>query len=401
MQDENRYREEARRSFESLMILLQKDVALALAGPKLRENTINRLEEEKILEKWKAGKNEGALNFNRFSKDFLRRISTLDPPLDKIRLQKIIKAGEEAWEALWYPVPNGCAENFRHPYLHGTNRQRTIDFLQSIANHSEGEVKEKVERFHLAMENAENSKRKWQELETSIPEIEKYTQELKELSEQLGKLTSERNEAKFSLEGLNTELGKKRAEFGRYMERKGTSRPALRRANLADKYTTLIQELLKEALPREVGGVAQEMTRVWKAMAHHSDRVDKIEITPECEVKMLTVNGENLHVIDKSAGASQVFTQALITAITKVSGRAFPFVVDTPLARLSRKQRIGVLKTFTDRTGQVILLSTDEEVIDDKVDAIRDRLLVGFELKISTDNGIAVTHVQNLDLKDI
>ncbi len=401
IQNENRYREEARRSFESLMALIQKDIALALAGHELREQTINRLEQEKILEKWEAGKSEGASNFNRFSKEFMRRISTLEPPLDKFQLQKINEAGEEAWEALWYPAPNGCAENFRHPYLQGTSRQRTIDFLQSIANHSEGEVKEKVECFHLAIENAENSKRKWQELQTSIPEIEKFTQKLKERSEQLGKLTSERNGANNSLEGLNSDLGKKRAEFGRYMERKGTSLPALRRANFADKYSALIQELLQVALPREVGGVAQEMTRVWKAMAHHSDRVDKIEITPECKVKMLTVNGEDLHVIDKSAGASQVFTQALITAITKVSGRAFPFVVDTPLARLSREQRIGVLKTFTDRTGQVILLSTDEEVIGDKVDAIRDRLLVGFELKITTDNGITVTHVQNLDLKDI
>ena len=116
---------------------------------------------------------------------------------------------------------------------------------------------------------------------------------------------------------------------------------------------------------------------------------------------MLTADGSDLHRIDKSAGASQVFTQALITAITKISGRTFPFVVDTPLARLSRVQRIGVLKTFTDRPGQVILLSTDQEVVDDKLDAIRNRIIASYELKVAHDEGIAITTVHELDLRTI
>ena len=91
----------------------------------------------------------------------------------------------------------------------------------------------------------------------------------------------------------------------------------------------------------------------------------------------------------------------MITAITKVSGRTFPFVVDTPLARLSRDQRIGVLKTFTDRPGQVILLSTDQEVVDDKLDAIRDRIIASYELKVAHDEGVAVTTVHELDPRTI
>ena len=196
-------------------------------------------------------------------------------------------------------------------------------------------------------------------------------------------------------------LRRSERELGRYMARQGASAPALQRAAHADRYAELIQNLLKEALPSEVGEVSEQMTRAWKAMAHLSDRVDRIEITADCEVKMLNARGDDLHEVDKSAGASQVFTQALITAITKVNGRTFPFVVDTPLARLSRDQRIGVLKTFTDRSGQVILLSTDEEVVDDKLDAIRERLLAAFELKIRSDKGIAVTSVQRLDPEQI
>ncbi len=76
-------------------------------------------------------------------------------------------------------------------------------------------------------------------------------------------------------------------------------------------------------------------------------------------------------------------------------------MVDTPLARLSRAQRLGVLKTFTDRPGQVILLSTDQEVVDDKLDAIRHRLAGSYELRIAHDRGVAVTTVHELGIGSV
>lgn len=79
----------------------------------------------------------------------------------------------------------------------------------------------------------------------------------------------------------------------------------------------------------------------------------------------------------------------------------FPFIVDTPLARLSLEQRLGVLKTFTDRSGQVILLSTDQEVVDDKLEAIRDRLSRVYELSVTQDKNVPVTTVRRIELDRI
>ncbi len=397
MQTEQRHRDEAQRAMDALLALVQEDVALAVAGSELRNRARERLEAEARRERWEAGRNEGAQNLDRFALELGRRVSALDPPLDDNRRLAVVEAGKEAWDALWHPAPEGCPENYRHPSLNGTIRDKAIERLQSLDNHTEGEVAGQEERFRVAVERAESVKRERLELESTAPEVERLTQKLREISEQMGHYKSQRNEADRAIQGKKSELAQKRAELGRYMSSQGASAPALRRANFADRYAALIQDLLKYALPSEVGEVADEMTRAWKAMAHMSDRVDRIEITSDCEVRMLTNDGDDLHSIDKSAGASQVFTQSLITAITRVSGRTFPFVVDTPLARLSRAQRIGVLKTFTDRAGQVILLSTDEEVVDDKLDAIRERLVAAFELKIRSDKGVAVTSVHKLD----
>ena len=398
LDDENRYREEARRAIEDLIALMARDVALAIAGKPLRSATLDRLQSEAKREAWEAGRDEGNRNLDRFAADLSERIGRLEPPLCESRREAVIEAAKAAWAALWHPPPDGCADDYLHVALTGAARTETIKRLDAIGRHSTAEVSEHVERFKAARATADAKKREHLELERAAPEAEEQTRRLTELAEQRGQYTEQRNAAQHEIDAATAKLADSRAELARYVSRLGTHAPALTHAVRADAYAKLIGDLLKDAVPYEVGEVADEMTRAWKAMAHMSDRVERIDISPDCEVRMLTAGDTDLHRIDKSAGASQVFTQALITAITKVSGKTFPFVVDTPLARLSRDQRIGVLKTFTDRSSQVILLSTDQEVVDDKLDAIRHRIVASYELRVAFDRGVAVTTVHELDL---
>ena len=400
-EDESRHRDEAERASTELSDLISSDIAFAIAGISLRSTTLDRLRSEATREAWETGRNAGNRNLVRFTTDLSSRISSLEPPLAEKSRNAVIAAAKEAWAALWHPPPDGCAEGYLHPALTGPMRAGVIDQLESVGRHSASEVSGHVERFNVAVATAEAKKRERLELEQIAPEVQEQAKRLKELTEQSGRYKEQREAAQREIDAATAALGDRRAELARYVARLGTHAPSLTYAARADAYIKLIEDLLDEAVPHEVGEVAEEMTKAWKAMAHMPDRVDRIEITPECEVRMLSAGGSDLHRIDKSAGASQVFTQALITAITKVSGRTFPFVVDTPLARLSREQRIGVLKTFTERRGQVILLSTDQEVVDDKLDAIRDRIIASYELKVTHDEGIAVTTVRELDLRGV
>ena len=400
-EDENRHRGEAERATNDLTALISGDIAFAIAGTSLRNATLDRLQSEAKRETWETGRDEGNRNLDRFAADLSTRIDRLEPPLQESLRDAVVGAAKEAWAALWHPPPKGCADGYLHPALAGTTRTSVIDHLEAVGRHSAGEISGHVERFNAAVEMAEAKKRERFELERMAPEIDKQAARLRELTEQSGRCKEQRDAAQREIEADTAELGDRRAELARYVSHLGTHAPALAYAAKADAYIKLIDDLLEDAVPYEVREVADEMTRAWKAMAHMSDRVERIDITPECEVRMLTADGDDLHEIDKSAGASQIFTQALITAITKVSRRTFPFVVDTPLARLSRVQRIGVLRTFTDRSGQVILLSTDQEVVDDKLEAIRDRIMASYELKVAHDEGVAVTTVHELDLRTI
>ena len=401
LEDENRYRTEAERAVSDLTALISGDIALAMTGTALRDATFDRLHSEAKRETWEAGRDEGNRNLDRFTTDFGARMDRLQPPLDKRRRDAIVAAAKEAWAALWHPAPGGCADGYLHPALTGTTRAGVIDRLEAVGRHSAGDISGHVDHFNAAVATAEARKRERHELERVAPEVDKQADRLRELTEQAGRLKEQRDAAQREIDAATGELGDRRAELARYVSRLGTHAPALAFAAKADAYVRLIEELLSGAVPHEVREVANEMTKAWKAMAHMSDRVDRIDISAECEVSMLAADGTDLRQIDQSAGASQVFTQALIAAITKVSRRTFPFVVDTPLARLSRVQRIGVLKTFTDRNGQVILLSTDQEVVDDKLDAIHDKIMASYELKVTHDRGVAVTTVHELDLRTV
>ena len=401
VQDEERHREEARRAIQDLTTLMAGDMALAIAGAPLRHETIGRLESEAKREAWENGRNEGNRNLDRFIADLSGRIEVLEPPLGSNSCEAVLHAARAAWDALWHPPPGGCADDYIHVALAGATRAGTIERLSEVERHTAAEAANHIERYQASVATAEAKKRERVELEQSAPEVEAQTEQLKELVGLSGQYKEQRNGARRELDAAEAELGEKRAELGRYLSSIGRRAPDLDNAARADAYARLIGDLLEEAVPHEVDAVATEMTSAWKAMAHLSDRVERISISPDCRVSMLASDGTDLHEIEKSAGASQVFTQALITAITRVSGRTFPFVVDTPLARLSRAQRLGVLKTFTDRPGQVILLSTDQEVVDDKLDAIRHRLAGSYELRIGHDRGVAVTTVHELDLGSV
>jgi len=394
VQEEDQLRSQASRAADALVALLAGDVALALAGSVLRGELLGRLRAEEMREAWEAGRNQGNANLARYVADLERRLDAVSPSLFEGQRTAVIESVREAWHALWHPPPDGCAADYLHSALMGTTRAQVIQRIDEVASRSVGDVSDLVTTFQTCLSEADAKKRERLRLEQNAPEAERLSARLRDVSEEIGRLRKQRDDAQRTKEALEGDLAAKRQELGRYTDAIGRGKPALRRAKLAEEVARLIDDILLDAVPTQAEEVAAAMTRAWKSMAHMADRVDRIEITADCKVRMLNRRGEDLHEIEKSAGASQVFTQALIWALTRVSGQDFPFIVDTPLARLSHDQRLGVLRTFTDRPGQVVLLSTDEEVVDDKLDAIRDRILVAYQLRVQHEDGVSVTTLE-------
>jgi DNA sulfur modification protein DndD len=205
---------------------------------------------------------------------------------------------------------------------------------------------------------------------------------LKEIETELAGLDSERLTLTRKLAGTG---GRTRAELARLIQTLDQTKRPARLAKRAEEIALMLDDLLRDARPLQSREIADEMTRAIGAMAHKKDLFRRVEITEDGEVRLLGPGGHNLRDYDLSAGEKQVFTQALFAAVAAVSQRIFPLVIDTPLGRLDEEHRIGVLRFLAERPSQVILISTDTEVVGPYLDAVRDRVAGAWLLRNTTE----------------
>lgn len=102
---------------------------------------------------------------------------------------------------------------------------------------------------------------------------------------------------------------------------------------------------------------------------------------------------KNVELSQLSKGEKQVFLLSLYWAIIKSSGQNVPFIIDTPFARIDTEHREQLTKLFfTSVSDQVIILSTDEELVGVYHDMIRDK--VAHEYLLSNDEVTGYTSVR-------
>jgi DNA sulfur modification protein DndD len=100
---------------------------------------------------------------------------------------------------------------------------------------------------------------------------------------------------------------------------------------------------------------------------------DRIVIDPETYgVTLLNAAGQTIPFERLSAGERQLLATALLWGLARASGRPVPTIIDTPLGRLDSSHRKHLVRGYFPRAShQVILLSTDEEIVGTRLNEIR------------------------------
>lgn len=87
-----------------------------------------------------------------------------------------------------------------------------------------------------------------------------------------------------------------------------------------------------------------------------------------------------------SAGEKQIFIMALYQALSQLNKVSVPYLIDTPFARIDNEHRQNILNNFFMKLkGQIIILSTDEEIVGEHRESIADAISDYYLLK-HTDN---------------
>lgn len=118
-----------------------------------------------------------------------------------------------------------------------------------------------------------------------------------------------------------------------------------------------------------------------RSLWNKSDRVVNVEISfAERRISLFDDYGE-LKKKDLSAGEKQLFAIAFIHALARLSERQMPFVIDTPLGRLDRQHRARFVADFLPTAShQVLLLSTDTEIVGELYDQLKPAVSSHIEL---------------------
>jgi DNA sulfur modification protein DndD len=392
-QDRARLKLEINQNKDALGELLFNEFSLALAGPALRQRLREQLDGELRLSKWKASLATTSGKVEQFVAALATVSPDFSPPLDEAQSATLRRKVEAAWQTLWHPPPTDCAATEQHAYLGDAEKALVLGRIDEIGRLGQ----DKMEDIIFKLDAAERDLRR---IETQIAEfagiegtLQKISDDLESVSKELADKEKHRGDAERQIEGLKAQVNSKNAEYSRALSEFEEARPALARATVAERINGMLHGFLQEAIEGQVSDIAVKMTEAFKEMAH-KQVVDRIVIQSDCNVQLLTKNNRDVRTFDASAGENQIFSFALISAIAQAAETRFPIIIDTPLARLDREHRLNVLRHFTDRAGdQIILLSQNKEVVGEELDAIRTRVAQTYLVETQTlPNGMGRAH---------
>lgn len=93
-----------------------------------------------------------------------------------------------------------------------------------------------------------------------------------------------------------------------------------------------------------------------------------------------------------SSGEKQIFVMSLYWAMMNQSKNELPFIIDTPFARIDAQHRANITEHFFKKlTGQLIILSTDEELSNNHLEAMAGQISHVYMLEYGQDKR---THIQ-------
>lgn len=152
------------------------------------------------------------------------------------------------------------------------------------------------------------------------------------------------------------------------------------------KHSTKVRKTLGTFKSRIIGKHARKieglMLESFQSLLRKSGLVSGLTINPETfAITLLDRAGQPLPFDRLSAGERQLLATSLLWGLARASGRPVPTIIDTPLGRLDSSHRKHLVQRYFPRAAhQVLLLSTDEEIVDDYLKALRPFITRSYHL---------------------
>jgi len=167
---------------------------------------------------------------------------------------------------------------------------------------------------------------------------------------------------RIKLERLQAQAEREAEKIGERLARDEVSKRVIEHSSRGRKALASFRERL---LANNLHRLEQSILKHFQRLIRKKSLVHGVAIDPESfQISVTNPAGQLVPAHRLSAGERQLLAVATLWALAHASGRYLPAVIDTPLSRLDSKHRGTLVQNyFPTASHQVILLSTDEEVV--------------------------------------
>lgn len=376
-QEEEQYRAQLRK-------MMFTALPLQLMRRQWQEALTEALEQEDSLSAWESFRDEQQPRWQKFHDTFFssRWIDGLcHLPTARESLERTLS---EAWESLYFPRPDGCADTLWHTYLQANERRQLADMRQRIRV-SSGALRGLVTKLEDAAAERWRLQQERIRLEGASgtdrsAESDRIARDLNAVQHTTDDLSRQIETLQNQLTSLDAELPQLSATYERERKKLVEGHPEREAAQRAERVVGMIDELLPDLFKLKLEALSAAATRIFRGL-HHKDQVARIAIESDGKTTLYSHEGSEI-TLPKSSGESQLFVLSLVGALAEVTGYKVPLIVDTPLARLSEEHCQKLLAYWSkDDSRQVILLSQDKEVGVVEFGRLNDKVAKSYLLK--------------------
>ncbi|UEM40859.1 DNA sulfur modification protein DndD [Pectobacterium aquaticum] len=144
-------------------------------------------------------------------------------------------------------------------------------------------------------------------------------------------------------------------------------------SNHIKKLKATLQRFAEQLISENIVRLQTLVKQKFDELVRKSQLISELKICPESfAITLYDATGKILETTKLSAGERQLLAIAILWGLAEASGKELPTVIDTPLSRLDGKHRSKLVNHYFPKAGpQVILLSTDEEIINEYYQEIK------------------------------
>jgi len=254
------------------------------------------------------------------------------------------------------------------------------DRLNQLIRDDLPEARRNIIHLTAEIEDLQNQIIEIDRLLTSVPDedsVARLQQEITQTEAELAFLTKSISDAEEKHREAQLELSiRKRTlnkELDKHLDAAEDTEHDQRIVKRIPKVQLTLNSFRQRVVARHIGALEHTIYESFQHLARKPKLLGSINIASDTfRMTLMDSEGSVVPFQILSAGERQLLATAILWGLAKVSGRPVPLIIDTPLGRLDSHHRSHIVQRyFPAASHQVVLLSTDEEIIGRYLEMIR------------------------------